>query len=344
MIERIIRKIEKEWRHSPFRITKKNPNPTRWGIIGLGYMAEVFSTAIDGNPNGIVAAVASRTLDKAKRFASNHRHCKAYGSYDGMLSDKNLQLDIIYIATPAKCHYEHIKLCLNAGTNVLCEKPITSSYTQFEELVHLAKEKKCFLMEGMWMKCLPTFREAVEWIGNGLIGDVELIRTDFYKRELIDSRYTIFNASEGGGVLRDYGVYAIAFMLHFLGGIPDKIFSASRKSAERIDTDWCITAEKDGVKAIVNISSNFGSISKAAVIGSKGYIEWNAPFNRTNMLCLYDEKGNLREKFKARYKYEGFEYEVDEVQRCIKNSQLTSVLSPLTETGITLKIIDQITC
>lgn len=342
MIERIVKKIKKEWHRTPMGRTKKNPDPIRWGIIGLGYMAEVFSTAIDGNPNGIVAAVASRTLDKAKRFASRHGKCKAYGSYEEMLADSNLKLDIVYIATPVKCHYEHIKLCLNAGKNVLCEKPITSTYAQFEELAALAKENGCFFMEGMWMKCLPTFRKATEWIDSGLIENVELIRADFYKREIFNERYAIFNASEGGGVLRDFGVYAIAFMSHFLGGIPGNIFAKHRKALTGIDTDWCIVAEKNGINAFVNISSDFGSTSKAVVIGSNGTIEWNAPFNRTNEICRYDKNGILQERYTVSYRYEGFEYEIEEAQRCIKESKLESELSSLTETGTVMRIIDKI--
>ena len=330
------------WRHSPLGRTKKSENPVRWGIIGLGYMAETFSCAIDGSKDGVVYAVASRSLDKAKRFASHHGKCKSYGSYAEMVNDKELQLDVVYIATPVKFHYEHIKLCLEVGLNVLCEKPITSTSEQLRELIEIAKRNDCFLMEGMWMKCLPSFRKACSWIKEGRIGDVELIKADLYKREHIREGYSIYSAQDGGGVLHDYGVYAVAFMEHFLGGIPDNMNYTSRISSYGIDSDWQIAATKNGVKAIVNLSSDFGSQSKAAVIGKDGFIEWNSQFNRTNCVKLYRADGKISETFTTHYSYEGFEYEVEEVHKCIRLNARESNLATISGTYNTLKIIDSL--
>lgn len=342
MINRILNKIKKEWRKTPLGKTKKNENPLRWGIIGLGYMAETFSCAIDGSKDDVVYAVASRNIDKAKRFASNHGRCRAYGSYEDMVNDRSLELDVVYIATPVKYHYEHIKMCLEAGKNVLCEKTITSSLEQFEELIELAKKQNCFLMEGMWMKCLPTFQKACQWINEGKIGDIELVRVDFYKREHIREGHAIYNANEGGGILRDFGVYAIAFMEHFLGGCPDAITANKRISVHGIDADWNIVAEKNGVRAFVNLSANFGSLSKAVVIGSKGFIEWDSQFNRTNRIKLFNSIGLEDETFDARYEYEGFEYEVKEVSMCIRNHSLLSKIVNINNSGNVLKIIENI--
>lgn len=342
MLERILNKAKKVWRHSPFGKTRKVDNPIRWGVIGLGYMAETFSCAIDGNKEGVVYAVASRSLDKAKDFAARHGGCKAYGSYSEMLNDKNLHLDIIYIATPVKCHYDHIKLCLEAGFNVLCEKPITSTSEQLDELAELARKNCCFLMEGMWMKCLPSFQKACSWIKEGRIGAIELVRADFYKREHIREGYAIYDAKAGGGVLHDYGVYAIAFMEHFLRGVPESISSIHRVSSYAIDSDWQISARRKDIQAAVNLSSDFGSQSKAAVIGKDGFIEWNSQFNRTNCVTLYGMDGLVKERFSVLYEYEGFEYEVDEVQKCIRSGMKESSVVSLEETRNTMHIIDDL--
>lgn len=325
-----------------FSCVKKDPNPVRWGIIGLGYMAETFSSTIDGNKGGIVYAVASRSAKKAQDFAARHGRCKSYGSYEELINDKNLELDIIYIATPVKYHYEHVKLCLNAGKNVLCEKPLTSSFEQLSELISIAKRNGCFLMEGMWMQCLPSFRKAVEWINLGKIGKVELIKIDFYKREHIRESYAIYNRQEGGGILRDFGVYAIAFMSYFLRSYPSRLYTYSRESIFGIDADWQISASANGMTALVNLSSNFGSLSKAAVIGSNGFIEWDSQFNRTRKVSLYNAKGERLETYEARYKHEGFEYEVDEAQYCVRNGLKESRLVPLWNTQTTLKIVDEL--
>lgn len=342
MIQKMMNRLKKEWRKTPFGRAKKSDSPIRWGVIGLGYMAESFSCAIDGNKDGIVYAVASRSMNKAKTFAKNHGGCKAYGSYDKLVNDKSLKLDVIYIATPVKYHYEHVKLCLEAGQNVLCEKPITSTLEEFEELTKIAKTHNCFFMEGMWMKCLPSFQKACQWIKDGKIGDMELVKVDFYKREHIRADHAIYDEKEGGGILRDFGVYAIAFMEHFLGGFPDELSGKSRMSSYAIDADWQIAAKKGRVQAFVNLSSNFGSTSKAAVIGTKGFVEWNSQFNRTNIVTLYDKSGVQVETFAAQYKYEGFEHEVNEVQECIREGVKESGVVTLAGTECTMKIINSL--
>ncbi len=343
MISRIKRKALLIWRRSIFGRVKKNPGAIRWGIIGLGYMAETFANAIDGNKNGYVAAVASRSIDKAKRFASRHGHCRAYGTYYDMLQDSSLQLDIVYVATPIKCHYENVKACLENGKSVLCEKPITFTSSELKELMEIARTHKCFLMEGMWMKCLPTFRKGNEWIRNGAIGEVEFIRVDFYKREHRRPEYAIYDANMGGGVIRDFGVYALAFMTHLLNGKPDKLTAQSRIDSSGLDTDWQISASKNSIKVSINLSSDFDSLSKAVVVGSEGSIEWNSQFNRTNCIRRYDKNGVLLESFQAKYKFDGFEYEVDEAQRCIKENMAESYLVPLEMSLATLDVLEEIT-
>lgn len=342
MYQRLLNKIKQEWRHSSFGRTRKNSNPVKWGIIGLGYMAEVFSTAIDGNKDGVVAAVASRSINKAKQFAQNHGNCNFYGSYIDMISDKSINLDVVYIATPVKCHFEHVKLCLEAGYNVLCEKPITFDIHQLQELRSIAKENDCFLMEAMWMKCLPTFQKSVSWLSSNCIGKLELIKADFYKHSIIDSKYSIYNIEDGGGIMNDFGVYALSFISFFLQVQPEQVYAYCRKDCRGLDADWLITAKAEGVQAIANLSNNFKSLSKASLIGTNGVIQFESQFNRTNIVTLYNANGVLIERYKAKYKFEGFEYEVNEVQRCIRQGLKESTLAPIEQTISTFILIDKI--
>ena len=322
---------------------KKNPNPIRWGIIGLGNMAQVMSNTLHSNKDATLSAVASRTSKKAKLFAIKNGGCRFYGNYLEMLTDSSLSLDIIYIATPVMQHYNIIKVCLLNGKNVLCEKPITSDVNELKELILIAKENDCFLMEGMWMKCLPTFRKALELINMGKIGEVELIKANFYKKEIIKPNLSIYKKEKGGGVLLDYGIYAIAFMTTFLKGVPEILKYNNRISPFGIDSDWNIYAKKDEVKAFINISSNFESQSKALVIGKKGSIEWDSQFNRTNKITLFDSYGNIIKKFIFNYKHQGFNFEVDEVTHCLKLGKKESQMVPLNETLDTLFTINQLT-
>ncbi|WP_334058736.1 Gfo/Idh/MocA family protein [Polaribacter sp. P097] len=342
MLKRIKLFVQKKIVAYGLPLVKKEPDVLKWGIIGLGNMAQVLSATIHGNKVAVLEAVASRSIEKAQSFASRNGKCKAYGGYLEMVNDRNLNLDVVYIATPVKQHYQIIKDCLEAKRNVLCEKPITSNLKQFEELIQIAKQNDCFLMEGMWMKCLPTFKKAFEWIDAGKIGKIELIKADFYKKQQINPKDTIFNANEGGGVLSDYGVYAISFMTTFLKGIPERMLFSKRISSFGIDSDWQISAQKEKKRAFINISSNFSSQSKAAIIGEKGSIEWSSQFNRTNKISLFNSNGHKIEECVYKYKYQGFEYEVEEVTRCLKNNKKQSILVSLKESFDTLTVIDQL--
>ena len=325
-----------------FHLVNKNNHALKWGVVGLGNMAEVLSAAIHGNKDALLTAVASRSKKKAQLFAARHGKCKSYEGYKLMLEDSELDLDIIYIATPVKYHYQIIKECLLANKNVLCEKPITSNAEEFKELMKMAKDNHCFLMEGMWMKCLPTFQKANLWINKGEIGEIALIKSDFYKKQEINTKQSIFNVKEGGGVLKDFGVYAIAFMTTFLKELPAELISHKRISSFDIDADWHIVAKKENCMAFLNISSNFSGQSKAAIIGSKGTIEWNSQFNRTNTITLYDEYGKIKEHCTYNYSYDGFEFEVNEVTKSLKEKRLESELVPLQETLNTLIIMDKL--
>lgn len=334
-IVRTLRKLKKMTKGK----IKKCDSALRWGIIGTGYMAEQFGTALDGNMYGIVAAVASRTLEKAQRFSKQHCKCKAYGSYAEMLKDESL--DVIYIATPVMQHYENIKMCLLAKKNVLCEKPIVLSLEQLDELKSIAEKQGCFLMEGMWMKCLPTYQKALEWVQEGVIGDVDLIKADFYKREIVDADRAIFNKAEGGGVLRDYGIYAISVPIDFM---KNEIFiqSHSRNSSFGVDSDWMIHINDGHAQAFINISSNFKGISKAAVIGDKGVIEWEGQFNRANTINLFDKYGKQIKQYKVQYEYEGFEYEINEVFNSIHNGKKESTKVSLCQSRKAIKILNEL--
>lgn len=297
----------------------------KWGVIGLGYMAETLSTAIDFSLTGKIAAVASRSEAKAVRFAKRHGNCKAYSNYDSMIFDQKLDLDIVYICTPLETHRELIEKCLRAGRNVICEKPITTNYSDLKHLKTLASDNNCLLLEAMWMKCLPTFQKASELVKSGAIGRVQLVRADLNKNELYDSRHHLST----GGVLANFGVYSLAFVTSFLNGAPDKYSSTVRYSSSGVDTNWHIHSSKNGIVGIINLSSNFLASNNAIVVGEKGAIVWDSQFNRANTITLVNHAGKDIKKFCFEYRFEGFEYMLDEVAYCILNHLTDSEVMPL---------------
>ena len=115
-------------------------------------------------------AVGARTLEKAQSFAEEFGMPKAYGSYEELAADP--ELDLVYVATPHSHHYPHVKLLLEHGKNVLCEKAFTVNADQARELFQMAEEKKLLLTEAIWTRYIPIQKTLNEVIESGAIGKV----------------------------------------------------------------------------------------------------------------------------------------------------------------------------
>ena len=142
-------------------------------FMGVGGIAERMAPTLtgmifEGDQSICRYAVAARELDRACRFAQKHGFEKAYGSYDEMLEDG--EVDLVYIATPHSHHYEHIKKCLAHGKHVLCEKAFTVNAAQAREVLALAEEKRLLLTEAMWTRYMPSMKIIKEIMDSGEIG------------------------------------------------------------------------------------------------------------------------------------------------------------------------------
>ena len=130
--------------------------PIRWGILSTGVIAKNFaSTVAKMNGETSVLAVASRTKESADAFADAYGIERRYASYEELACDPDV--DIVYVATPHSRHYEDMKLMLEHGKHVLCEKSFTVDSEQAKEIFALAKEKNLFVMEAFWTKMLPIY-------------------------------------------------------------------------------------------------------------------------------------------------------------------------------------------
>ena len=123
------------------------------GILGTGWIADKMATTLAGMTTARAYAVASRTLDKAEKFAAQFSIPKAYGSYEALADDP--EVDLIYIGTPHSHHYDNAKMCLLKNKPVLCEKAFTVNTPQAEELIKISLERKVFLAEAIWTRYQP---------------------------------------------------------------------------------------------------------------------------------------------------------------------------------------------
>lgn len=185
----------------------------RFGILGPGGIANKFADACRQSDSAVVAAVASRNLERAGKFALAHGIEKAYGSYDELLADE--AVDAVYISVINTAHRELVCRSLEAGKAVLCEKPMGMSYEETEKICGLARQKGLLLMEATWTHFLPCIKKVHEWVDSGRIGKIRLIEDRFAFSHAVDPENRLFNAEVGGGAALDLGPYSISFLLAF---------------------------------------------------------------------------------------------------------------------------------
>ena len=130
----------------------------KWGIMGLGKIANKFAADLLLSENAILYGVASRSKEKAKDFCDKYQANDYFDSYEALV--KNTEIDIVYIATPHPFHFENTMLCLENGKSVLCEKPMGMNREQVHIVQKEALSRKLFLMEGMWTRFIPITEKA----------------------------------------------------------------------------------------------------------------------------------------------------------------------------------------
>ena len=204
----------------------------KWGILGPGSIARDFAQALN-RVNGEVYAVASRNKERAEKFARENNVKKAYGSYDEIIKDENI--DVVYIATPHSNHYEYIIKSLNNNKHVLCEKAITVNERELEEALKIAREKNLVLEEAMTLFHMPLYEKVIKKINNEDLGKVNMVQVSFGSFKEYDENNRFFNLDLAGGALLDIGTYALSFARYFLSSMPEEILSTVKKAKTGVD-------------------------------------------------------------------------------------------------------------
>eukprot|EP00854_Cymbomonas_tetramitiformis_P014693 gene14693-17360_t len=192
--------------------------PLRWGILGTGRIANDFAAALRTLPDANLVAVAARTLSSAKNFAEKHAVSRAYGTYEELVSQHDV--DIVYIATFHPMHEEHVKLCCRAGKHILCEKPFAINAAQARRMVREVSKANVFCMEAIWTRFFPAFQEAADVVHSGKIGQVKSVFADFGFPYPPDATKAHFQPKMCGGALLDIGCYPLNASSFFLGYQP----------------------------------------------------------------------------------------------------------------------------
>lgn len=308
------------------------------GIIGAGKIAAIMADTISRMRGAEMYAVASRNMDKAMEFASIHHVTRPYGSYEDMLSDKAVEL--VYIATPHPFHFEHAKMCIDAGKPVLVEKPFCVNAKEAEELLSYAKKKGVFITEAMWVRYMPMAGTIKKLLKDGVIGTPKMIMANLSYPMLTKER--LIKADLAGGALLDVGVYALTFADLFKSSEVDDIHAVAVMTKEGVDAHDSITIRyKDGSMAVLNTSMQTVGDRKGIIQGTEGVMIIEN-INNYESITVFDKDYKKKVFKKAPKQITGYEYEIEACKKAIKWHKKECSEMPHETTMLIMKQMDEI--
>ena len=310
----------------------------RIGILGAGGIANTLAAVIGRMDEAQVTAVAARDYDRAGAFAQKYGFDKAYGSYEDLAADE--ELDLIYIATPHSHHYEHMKLCLAHGKNILCEKAFTANAGQAKEIVELAGEKGALLMEAIWTRYFPELNTLRDLLEGGAIGRVKSVEASLGNN--LRGWARLDEPELAGGALLDMGVYALTFASMVLGDQVAGFDAVAKISEKGVDLQDSITLRyKDGQTAVLHCSMESMLETRGLISAEQGMILIDE-FNHWKKMTVYNKQKEITAVYEKEAGIRGYEYETREACRCLREGLTESPLMPLQETLRIMELMDAI--
>lgn len=315
-----------------------NAVAVRWGVAGTGSIASDFAEAMELVDDGAVAAVASRTTEAATAFAGRHGIGHAYGSYEALAEDPDV--DIVYVATPHSRHAADTLMYLEAGKHVLCEKPFALNAGEATAMADAARSRGLFLMDAVWSRFLPSYRSLADVLGEGRIGEPLLVEADFGFRADVDPAHRLFDLQLGGGALLDLGIYPVQLCSMVLGA-PDSVVALGSIGATGVDEQVAaVLHQPDGSLGVIKAAVRTGLSCTARISGSEGWIDLPAWMHCPHEITVSTRRGI--ERLDCSFSGGGLRFEIEAVHRSLLAGETESNVMPLTETLQIMSTLDAI--
>lgn len=243
------------------------------GIVGAGMIVKDFLSFTHELPEIKLEAIVARNIENLKNLQSMHNIKEIFTDLDECLSSPSI--DTIYVAVPNNLHYSVAKKALEAGKNVICEKPFTLNYHETVELFELAESKNLILIEAITNQYLPNYLEIKENLSQ--IGNIRLVECNFSQ---LSSRYEafkkgiiapVFDKNQGGGVLGDLNIYNIHFVVGLFGAPKNSEYYPN--IVREVDTSGILILEYDEFKVVCIAAKDTYNNSYANIQGDKGLIK-----------------------------------------------------------------------
>lgn len=245
----------------------------RWGILGPGWIAQRFTSALHQHTEQKIVAVASRSAIRAERFAQQWDIPTAHTGYDTLLSDPNV--DIVYISTPHIEHHGCALAALAAGKHVLVEKPMGINASQAREVIAAAQAHGLFAGEAMWSKFLPKFDVIRQILDEGMLGELRTVVVD--NGEFFEPNHRIYDPALLGGPMLDMGIYPISFA-HWVLGDVEEVRSMGQQANDAVNGQFsAILAHVGGSQSVMNTTIMANTSRDRRSPASTGICRYQAP-------------------------------------------------------------------
>lgn len=319
------------------------PDPTsapavRWGILGAGGIASVFTEAVVRHTLSAVVAVGSRAQGRADEFAARHGIVTAHGSYEALVADP--AVEVVYVASPHSEHLEHALLAIAAGKHVLVEKAFTVNAAEAEQVFEAARAAGVFVMEAMWTRFLPHVVVMRDVLARGEIGDlVGVIADHGQNMGHHPVTHRLHDRTLAGGALLDLGVYPVSFS-HDLFGTPDRVSAIGALTATGVDGQVSMALGFGAMQASLHTTLEANTATTAVVFGTHGRIDVEGRFYAPTRFAVVRDDG-------TRWTYDGIveggmQYEAAEVARCVAAGRTESPLMTWQGTLEVMRTMDEV--
>ena len=267
--------------------------PVRWGVLSTARINEAVVRGARKSDRVEIAAVASRDQARADAYAREHGYARAYGSYEALLEDTDLEA--IYVSLPNSLHVDWSIRALEAGKHVLCEKPLDRSPYEVERAFDAAERADRFLMEAFMWRHHPQSLRLKQLVDEGAIGDLRLVHSQF-SFQLTRLEDVRMRPELQGGSLLDVGCYCVS-AARLLAGEPDFVYGEQVLSSSRVDVRFAATLRFPGdVLAHFDCAFDLPARSVVEAVGSEGSLLAHDPFILGDRRALELRRGDSFER------------------------------------------------
>ena len=307
-----------------------------YGILSTASIVPRFIGALRESGTGEVKAIASRNLEKAKENAKEWNIPKSYGSYEALLEDKDV--NVVYVAMINSEHYKYALKSLEAGKNVICEKPFTLRKEEAEHLFKVAKEKKLFLAEAQKSVFLPVMQDLKKLIMEGKLGAVQF--ADFTSSCSAVYNEWLHRVDAGGGAMAGSASYSIHLAKYLFDKKITSYSGLCTRGDSEVDEQCVINLSLDNrILFVSKISTNVKAIDRALIFGELGYVEIPEYWKARKAFVHLNSGEEIVLEYPCQYE---LIYEIEHFHNCMQNGLLQSPVMNEEMTVSTLEILDGI--